>query len=159
MRSQYLCTIIPIGLITVIFFRVMRSCQDDTALTSQMTNGKRHLRSGTHILKQIYLDTISRENICWDFGKQTAVVTAIMTNHNSYLFKVFKVLIKIVGQSLSSCTDSIYIHTVTTYSHDTAQTACTKFQIFIKCFYQIGFIFIFQHTLYLCLSFGIVCRS
>ena len=38
--SQYLCTIIPIRLVTVVFLRVVRSSQDDTALATEVTDSE-----------------------------------------------------------------------------------------------------------------------
>ena len=40
MRGKNLSSIVPICLITVIFFRIVRSCKNNTALASQMTNSK-----------------------------------------------------------------------------------------------------------------------
>ena len=159
MRSQYLCAIIPISLVAVVFLRVVRSCQDNTALASQMTDGKRHFRCRTHIFKQIYFNAVGRENVCRDFSKQAAVVTAVMTHNNRNIFLSGKTFVQIIGQTLCGCTYGIDIHAVGTYAHNTAQTTCSKFQILIECFYQFGLVRIFQHTFYFCLCFGIVCRS
>ena len=38
--SQYLCTIIPVSLVTVVFLRVVRSSQDDTALATEVTDSE-----------------------------------------------------------------------------------------------------------------------
>ena len=58
-RSQYLRTVIPVCFVTVVFFRIVRSSQNDTALATEVTDCERHLRSRTHIIKQIYFDAIS----------------------------------------------------------------------------------------------------
>ena len=39
-RSQYLCTIIPISLVTIVFSRIMRGSNIDTALATEMTDSK-----------------------------------------------------------------------------------------------------------------------
>ena len=159
MRCQYLCTIIPISLVTVIFFRIMRSCQNNTALTTEVTDSKRHFRSRAHIFEQIYFDTVSSKNICGNFCKKITVVAAVVSYHYGNLRNIFKISIQIVGKPLSGSPYRIDIHAIGTYTHDTAQTACTEFQIFIESFYQLGFIFICQHTFHFSLSFGIICRG
>ena len=132
--SQYLCTIVPICLVTVVFLRIVRSSQNDTALATEVTDGERHFRCRTHVVKQIYFDTIGRENISRSFRKQTAVVTAVVTYYYRNLRQILEVLLQIIGKSLSGSTYCINVHTVATYPHDTAQTACTKFQILIESF-------------------------
>ncbi|EJW96586.1 hypothetical protein EVA_15306 [gut metagenome] len=37
---KHLSTIVPISLITIVFLRVMASCQDDTTLATQVTDSK-----------------------------------------------------------------------------------------------------------------------
>ena len=100
--------------------RVVRSSQDDTALATEVTDSKRHFGSRTHIVEQIYFDTVGRENIGRGLRKQTAVVTAVMTNHNRNLRQIFKVLLQIIRKTLCSGTYRIDVHTVATYAHDTA---------------------------------------
>ena len=132
--SQYLCTIVPICLVTVVFLRIVRSSQNDTALATEVTDGERHFRCRTHVVKQIYFNTIGRENISRSFRKQTAVVAAIVTYYYRNLRQVFEVLFQIVGKSLSGSTYRIDIHTIATYPHNTTQTTSTKFKIFVESF-------------------------
>ena len=40
MRSKHLCAIVPISLVAVVLFRIVRGSQDDTALATQVTNGE-----------------------------------------------------------------------------------------------------------------------
>ena len=158
-RGKHLRTIIPIGLVTVVFFRVMACSQVDTALAAQMTDSKGNLRSGTQILKEINLDAVCRKNISRDLSELTTVVTAIVAHYYGNLFFIFETFVQIVSQSLGSSAYRINIHTVAACAHDTTQAACTKFQVFIKTLYQFGFIWIFQHTFHFCLSFGIISRG
>ena len=158
-RGKHLRTIIPIGLVTVVFFRVMACSQVDTALAAQMTDSKGNLRSGTQILKKINLDAVCRKNISRDLSELTTVVTAIVAHYYGNLFFIFETFVQIVSQSLGSSAYRINIHTVAACTHDTTQAACTKFQVFIKTLYQFGFIWIFQHTFHFCLSFGIISRG
>ena len=157
--SQYLCTIVPICLVTVVFLRIVRSSQNDTALATEVTDSKRHFRSRTHIVKQIYFNAIGRENICRCLCKQTAVVTAVMTDYYRNLWQVFEVLLQIVGKPLSGSTYRIDIHTIATYSHDTTQTTSTKFKVFVESFNKFGFIIVFQHSFHFSLGFSIISRG
>ena len=136
----------------------MRSSKDNSALASQMTNSKWHFRSRTHVFEQINLNAVCRENICRNLSKQTAVTT-VMTNNYRNIFFACKTFVQIVRQSLSSCANSVNVHTIWTYTHDATQAACTEFKIFIKSFYQFSFIRIFQHTFHFSLSFCIIRRS
>ena len=68
--SKHLSTIVPICFIAIVFFWIMRSSQNNTALASQVTNSKWHFRSRTHIFEQIDFDTVSRKDISRNFSKQ-----------------------------------------------------------------------------------------
>ena len=158
-RSKYLCTVIPISLVAVVFFRVVACSQIDTALATEVADSEGNFRSRTQILEEINLDTVCRENIGRDFGELAAVVTAVVTHHNRDLPFVLEAFVQIVCQSLGSRTYRIDIHAVAACTHDAAQTARSEFQVFIKALYQFGFIWIFQHSFHFSLSFGIVCRG
>ena len=95
-RSDHLCTVVPIGFVAVIFFRVMGCCQDDTALTSQFTDSERHFRCWAKVFKHVNFDTISREDVSRYFGKLTAVVTAVMSDNNFDLIQVGKFFFQII---------------------------------------------------------------
>ena len=62
-RSQHLCTVVPISFIAVIFTWIMASRDIDAALATQMTNSEGHFRRRTQIVEQIDLNTVSRENV------------------------------------------------------------------------------------------------
>ena len=158
-RSKYLCTVIPISLVAVVFFRVVACSQVDTALATEVADSEGNFRSRTQILEEINLDTVCRENIGRDFGELAAVVTAVVTHHNGDLPFVLEAFVQIVCQSLGSRTYRIDNHAVAACTHDAAQTARSEFQVFIKALYQFGFIWIFQHSFHFSLSFGIVCRG
>ena len=158
-RRKYLRTVIPIGFIAVVFFRVVACGQIDTALATEVTNGERHFRSRTQVIEQINLDTVRRENISRDFSELAAVVTAVVTHYDGDLLFVLEAFVQIVRQSLGSRAYCIDVHTVAARTHDTAQTTCSEFQVFIKTFYQFGLIWIFQHSFHFSLSFGIISRG
>ena len=95
-RSKNLSAIIPVSLVTVVFFRVVRSSQDDTALASQLADSERHFRSRTHIIEQVYLDTVSREDVSRDFSEFSTVVTAVVTYYNRDIFLSFETFVQVV---------------------------------------------------------------
>ena len=158
-RSKYLCTIIPISLITIIFSRIMTCCDIDTTLATKVTDSKRNFRCRTQIVEEIYLDTVCREDICRNPGKLVAIVTAVITYHYRNLFFILEAFVQIVGKALCSCTYRVNIHTVSSCAHYTAQATRSELQILIKAIYQFGFIFILQHAFHFHLSFGIISRG
>ena len=97
MRSDHLGTIVPISLVSVVFFRIVRSGQDNAALASQLADGVRHFGGRAEVFKQIDLDTVCRENVSRDFRELAAVVTAVMPDDNFDLVQIGKFLFHIVG--------------------------------------------------------------
>ena len=146
--SQYLGTVIPVSLVTVIFFRIVGSRKDDSTLATQLANSKRHFRSRTHVVEQIYLYAICGKNIGRKLGKQAAVVTTVMAYHHSNFFQILEILVQIIGQALRSCPHRVNVHTVRAYSHDAAQTARSEFQILIERLHQLRLVGIVEHLAY-----------
>src|SRR5690554_709818 len=60
---QYLSTIVPVCLVAVIFFWVVRCGDHDTALASQLSDRKRYLRGRAQLLEKINLDAVGTENV------------------------------------------------------------------------------------------------
>ena len=134
----------------------MRCCKYHSTLTPQLSNGKRNFGSRTQSIEQIYFNTIRRKNIGSDLGKFAAVVPAIVTDSNLYLGQVGKGLFQIIGQSLSSSSHRIDIHTIRSGSHNSTQTTRTKFEILINRLYQIGLIFVIEHGTHSGLCFFVI---
>ena len=145
--SKYLCTIFPISFVAIVFARIMACCNVNTSLRLQIANSKRTFRSWTKFVKNINLNAISRKYISYTLCKKTTVVATVVTNNYRNLLFILKILLQIVGEALCCHTYCIDIHTVTACAHDTSQTTCTKFQLFIKAFYKISFIGIINHRL------------
>ena len=145
-RSQYLCAIFPISLVAVILSGVVASRNVHTTLASEVPDGKRTLWRWAHIVEQIHFDAIGREYVCNRLGKQTAVVSAVVANGNLYLRQVGKVLFQIIGQSLCSHAHGVDVHSVAACAHDTAQTARSKLQIFVKGVDKTSLICIFHQS-------------
>lgn len=69
MRCDDLCAVTPVSLIAIVLLRVVRRSDVYTALAAEMTDSKRQFRGRTEIIKEIYLDTVGRENIGYNLCK------------------------------------------------------------------------------------------
>ena len=89
-RRCHLSTVVPISFVSVIFLRIVRCGDDYTTLATKFADSKRHFRSWSAVIEEIYLNAISREDVCYDFSKQTAVVSHVVSYNHLNLFEVFK---------------------------------------------------------------------
>ena len=156
MRREHLRAVVPISLVTVVLLGVVAGCDIHTTLTAEVTDGVRNLGSGTQILEKIDLYSIGREDVSRNFGKQTAVVTAVVAHNNRNLLKVFEALVQIVGQALCGTTHCIDVHTVASCAHNTAQATCTKLKLFVKSINKGGLILVVEHCLNLLTCFLVI---
>ena len=69
-------------------------------------------------LKEVDLDAISGEDLGCNACEDIAIVTAVMTDSYRNLGERSEGLLKVVRQTLRSCTDGVAIHTVGAYAHD-----------------------------------------
>ena len=70
-----------------------------------------------------------------------------MADDNRDLLAILEVLLQIVGKALCGHTDDINVHAVCTRTHNTAQSAGTKFQVFIETLNELGLVRIVKHCL------------
>ena len=152
-RSQHLRTIVPISLVSVVFLRVVAGGENDTALTAEMTDGKRHFGSGTHVIEQVDLDAVGREDVGRSLSEETAVVAAIVSHHHCDLLQVLEVLVEIVGETLCGSSHGVNVHAIGSGSHDAAQTSRTEFQGTIERIDEGRFVVSLDH----CFHFGLCC--
>ncbi len=148
MRSQHLCAVLPVCLVSIILLRIVRSGNIDTSLTSELADGKRYLWCRTEALEEIYLYTIGREDIGYGLSKHTSVVTAVVTYYYSQVITTRERLVDVVGKALSSHTHDILIHTIGTSTHDATQSSRTKLQVTVEGINQFGLVIVIQHCLY-----------
>ena len=144
--SQHLCAVFPISFVAVVLFGIVASRNVHTTLASKVPDGKRTLWRWAHIVEQIHLNAIGREYVCNRFGKQAAVVSAVVANGNLYLRQVGKVLFQVIGQSLCSHAHGVDVHSVAACAHDTAQTARSKLQILVEGVDKTSLIRIFHQS-------------
>ena len=154
-RSQYLCTIVPIGLVTIVFARIMAGRDIHTGLTTQFTDSKGYLGRGTQVVEQIDLDAVGREDVGRNFSKLTAVVTAVVSYDNRDLLQIGKVLVQVVGHALCSSAYSIDVHAVAARAHNAAQSARTKLEVLVEALNKFSLVLILQHTFHFGLGFRI----
>ena len=145
-RCQYLSTIIPISLVTIVLAWIVRSGDIHTSLTTELTDGERNFWCGAQTLEKVHLDAISREDIGYGLSKHASVISTIVTNYNRALLSR-ECFVDIVGKALCGHAHDVLVHTVGAGTHDATQTTSTKLQITIKCIDQISFVRIIQHSL------------
>ena len=158
-RSQHLSTISPICLITVILFGVVTGCNVHSCLGTQLTDGKRNFRCRTQALKEINLDAIGREDVCYCFSKQARVVATVVTYHYTQSFLTGESLQYVVGKALCCHTHDVLVHAVGSYAHNAAQTTSTKFQILIESINQRRLVVSFEHCFHFTTSLFIKSRG
>ena len=115
----------------------MRSCNHNTALTFQMADRVAQLRNRTQRIKQVNFNSIGCKYIGCNFSELGTVVSAVERNRNRNLRKILEVLFQIVCNTLSSHTNSIFVHTVSTNTHNASQTTCTELKISVKTLLQL----------------------
>ena len=136
-RSQHLRPVFPISLVAVILLRVVARRYIHAGLTPQVTNGIRALGRGPHIVEQIDLNAVGREDVRHGLGELTTVVSAIVTHDHRDIFLALEVFLQIVGKALRSHAHRIDVHTVRTRAHDAAQPTCPELEILIETFDQL----------------------
>ena len=70
-----------------------------------------------------------------------------MPNNYSNVLLVGESLKEIVGKALCSHTNYILVHTVSSYTHNSAQTTSTEFQVLIESIDKVSLVFIGEHLL------------
>ena len=118
--SDNLSAVCPICFVAIVFLGVVGGSDVDTALTTEVTDGKRKLGSGTEAVEEVNLDSVGREDVGNDFSKLAAVVAHVVSNDNGNLGEVGKCFLEVVGESLSGCANGVYVHAVGTGTHDAA---------------------------------------
>ena len=155
---EHLCAVVPIGLVTVVFLRVVAGCEDNAALAAEVADGKRHFRRGAHVVEEIHLDTVGRENVSGGFGEEAAVVAAVVPNDHLDFIEVLEVLVQIVGEALRGRAHRIDVHAVRARSHNAAQSARAEFEAAIEGVDERRLVLVFKHGFHAGFRFCIVER-
>ena len=134
--SQNLSTITPVSLVTVVLLRVVRSSNVDTSLGTELADSEGNLWCWAEALEEISLDTISREDGSNSLSEETRVVTAVMAYNNRKVLLTWESLENVVSKALCSHTNDIFVHSVGTCAHNTAQTTSTELQVLIESIYE-----------------------
>ena len=120
-----LSAIAPEDLVAVVLLGVVRGGHHDTALAAQLTNRIGDHRGRAECIVEVDLDTVCREYIGCRLSKERAIVAPVIADSYGDLF-ASEALQEVVGESLGSHTDGVFIHAVGASPHDAAQTARTK---------------------------------
>ena len=153
-RSRYLRTIGPIGLVAVVLLRVVRSGYHNTRMTLQLTNREAQLGGGAECIKKEYRKAVRCEDVGYMLRELTRVVAAVVTDRHANLL-AGEVFLQVVGQTLRRHTHRVDVHTVRTYAHNTAQTARTKLEVFVEAFNELLRV-ILDQMFYLRLGLGVI---
>ena len=152
----HLRAVVPIGFVAVVFLRVVAGGDVHTRLTAQPTDGKRDLRRGAHIVKQIDADAVGRKDVGRRLGKLAAVVATVVTHHHRNLRQVGKTLQQVVGQSLRGQPHHIDVHAVGAHAHQSAQPTGAELKVLIESIDQFRGVGIGQQRRHGAPRFGIV---
>ena len=147
MRSQYLCSVVPIGFVPVVFAGVVACRNVYSALRFEVSYGERALRCGAQIVEKINLYAVCREDISHSFGKQARVVATVVAHYYRDLLLVFKVHFKVIGKPLCSHSNGVDVHSVGACAHDAAQATRSELEVFIERLYKRVFVVAVQHVL------------
>ena len=162
-RREHLTAVFPICFVAVVFFGVVRSGHVYATLRFELTDSKRNLGRRTEALEEIYLDAVGGKHVSYGLSKQTAVVAAVMSHHYSYLvvLQVLETTLalhfqQVVGKTLRGHCYYVFVHSVGTHAHDSAEATRSKFKIAIESLYERSLVVCFHHCFYLCLRLSIV---
>ena len=171
-RRHQLAAVTPIGLVAVVFLRVVRRRQHHARLTFEIAHRETQFRSGTHIVEQIDREAIGSKHVGRDFGELATVVAAVVRNGGTQ-FLAWETALYIVGQALRGHTDGVAVHTVGAHAHNAAQAARAEFKAAVETLVQFfgvlslhladsGLCFFivcsFEPSFYICQRCGVECR-
>ena len=146
-RSQHLCTIIPVSLVAVVLTRVVAGSDIHTTLATEMTDGKAHFRSWTKVVEEINVNTVCRENLSNSLSEKAGVVTAVMTYNDTNLVTSNEVLVEVVRKSLSCSAYRVDIHAVRTSTHNATESTRTELQSLIEAVDEARLVVCLHHCL------------
>ena len=121
----HLAAVRAVRLISVIFRRVMGSCDHNARVAVIITGGKGKRRNRHQGIVDPYLDSICRQNACRVLCKYIALDTAVITDSHSLCAAL---CLYPVGKALRSLAHNIDIHTVGSCSQHAAETCGSEFQ-------------------------------
>ena len=143
-RRNYLSAIAPVNFVSVVFFRVMRSGDDDSRVAVQVTDCKRQFGRRTQLVEQINLNSICRQYRSGNLCKFAAVVTAVVCYCATDSLSLVAECKQIVCQSLRSHSHGVAVHTVCSRPHNSAQSASAELQVLVEALVEL-FGVIFNH--------------
>ena len=157
-RREHLCAILPISLVAIVFLRVVAGRHVHTCLCAKLTDGEADLGRGTKALKEIDLDSVGREDVGNGFSEETAIVAAVVTDHNAESLLSWEGFQDVVRKALSSHADDILVHAIGSSAHNAAQTARSELQTLIKSIHEGCFVLILHHFADFRFGFCIIIR-
>ena len=138
MRRRHLRAVFPVGLVSVVFRRIVAGRDLDARLRVEVADGERFLRHGTKGIGQIGPDAVGRQAERGLERKFRRHVPAVIRNRNASC-RVAD-LVDVIGQSLGGLAYRIDVQTVRACSDDAAQTAGPEGKVRVKPFLDLFFI-------------------
>ena len=152
-----LCAVCPVNFVTVVFGGVMAGCDNDTSCAAQFPYSKAQHGCGTQRRVYISTDAVACQYQTSDLSKFGGHMAGVISD--GYAFVLCAFFQDVVCQTLCGTTYSVTVQTVAACPNDSAQTACTKFQVFVKTFFD--FLFVcgnFPQIFFCCFVNGGVCQ-
>ena len=97
----------------------------------QFAYGEAEFGCGPQCFEEKHFDAVRSKYIGGGFCKKAAVVAAVVANGHAYFSRSVS-LFEVIGKALCSHTHRVFVHPVGAYSHDTTETAGTKFKAPVK---------------------------
>ena len=148
---HYLCAVVPICLVAVVFLGVVGCRNHHAAVAAELAHCKREHRHGAQRFKEVRLYAVGREDVGAGLGEELTVVAAVVSD-NDLDGLTCVCLVEVVGEALSRHTDGVNVHSVGAHAHNAAQAARAKFEALVETFDEFLLV-VFNHILYLTLCF------
>src|SRR6185436_17379915 len=116
MWRHQLSAIIPVSLVTVIFFWIMGRSDHHSAFAFALANSERKFRRWSQGIEQKYLNSIGTKYICDYLGKLSAVIATIMRNRHAD-FLVGEIFLEVVSKTLCCHANRVFIHAISAHTH------------------------------------------
>ena len=120
-----LSSVLSVRLISVIFFGVVTCCDYYSSDTSEVTHSKGKFGRRTKALEKIRLYIASRKHSSRFFSKFCGIVSRIVRDYYS-AGDILSASKQILGKTVGCSAYRIYVHTVSSRSHNSAQTASAE---------------------------------
>lgn len=139
------CAVGPIGFVSVIFLRIVRSRYDYAGLAFELADGEAQLGRRTQRVEQIDRETVRSENVGHALGEHPRIVAAVVPHGHPDRF-TGETPLQVVRKPLRGSAHRINVHPIAARAHDAPQTARTEFEILVETLHE--FVHIILHQVF-----------